>query len=775
VITERLSISGMSCAACTLHVQRALEAVPGVTQARVNLLNHTADVTTAAGAVPRDHLLTAVEQAGYRASIEGHTAEGHTSAQTKTVSDTLGLRAALALIAGVAAMLLSMPLMSATATTDPLLAFLARRLMPLEPATLQHLPAAPVAWFLAALTLATMIFAAPEIYTAAFRAARHRATNMNTLVALGTLAAFASSLAATAAPRWLAARNIHFDLYYEAAILILAFLLLGRWLEARARHQATASLRGFAQLEAPHARFLAAAADNPPDLLTAPETVLPLDAVEPGDLLRVLPGDRIPVDAVILHGQSSLDESMLTGEPLPITRSPGDPVSAGTLNLDGPLILRATATGAHSTLAQMRRLLDQAQSGRAPLQRLADRASAIFVPSVLALSALTFLAWSLLGNTHGHHAGFGLALTLAIAVLIVACPCAMGLAIPAAIAVAIGRAAQLGLLIKGPEAIERLASITTVALDKTGTLTSGKPHVLAFHRTPTATFDDPTLLAWLYAVERNSTHPLAAALTAFSGPSGIAATSDIAATAIQTLPGIGLRATVDGHTLTIGNNTLLATPPAPTTDTPVHILVDGVHQATLLLTDTLRPEASAAISTLHSLRLTTTLLTGDTLAAAAPIARAAGITGIHAHLLPAQKLEAIRQLQSAHKKVAMVGDGINDAAALAQSDAGLAMAHGADLAREAGDVLLLRPDLRLIPSAIVTARRTLRIMRQNLFWALAYNALALPIAAGVLYPHFHILLSPVLASAAMALSSVSVLLNSLRLRRLCYQPSPVIT
>jgi Cu+-exporting ATPase len=777
-----LRVSGMTCAACQIHVQHALESVPGVASASVNLMAHTAQVT-AASIVDPDALLTAIHNSGYEASFPSSDPVDAAHRATMDMEGPhLGQRALITLIAGAIAMALSMDRSGAMA-----------------------LPSQPVHWFLAAVSLAVMVFAAPEIYTAAFRAALHRATNMNTLVALGTLAAFAASFAATVDPSYFIRRGLAANVYYEAVILILAFLLVGRWLEARARHRATAALRGFTQLESADARLLTPPPNWPtpvpilergpqqagttpknttPNYSTLPETLLPLAAINPNDLIRVLPGDRIPLDGLILHGQSSVDESMLTGEPLPVTRQPGDTVHGGTLNLDGPLILRATAVGAASTIAQMQRLLTQAQSSRAPMQRLADRASAIFVPTVLGLAALTFAVWAIAGNTAGHHEGFSRALSIAIAVLIIACPCAMGLAVPAAITVSLGRAAQSGLLIKGGEALERLATVNTLALDKTGTLTQGAPIIAAFLLEPNATLPIETLLTAAAAAEAQSTHPLAKAVVAYQKQAALQnesapqqPTPDPIVENLTNLPGTGLTATIrltsgTSHHLALGNATLLGTSTTPTPPenltqaTPLYLLLDGQLQATFYATDELRPNAAAVLADLRTLGLQPILLTGDTLASALPIAHQAGIDRVRARLLPADKLEAIQALQQQGNRVAMVGDGINDAAALAQSDAGLAMAAGSDLAREAGDILLLHPDLALIPLAIRLARRTTRIMRQNLAWAFVYNLLGLPLAAGVFYPHFHILLSPILASAAMALSSVSVLANSLRLRRL---------
>jgi Cu+-exporting ATPase len=420
----------------------------------------------------------------------------------------------------------------------------------------------------------------------------------------------------------------------------------------------------------------------------------------------------------------------------------------------------------------MQRMLAQAQSSRAPMQRLADRASAIFVPTILVLAALAFIAWWIALNTGGRHEGLAQPLAIAIAVLIIACPCAMGLAVPAAITVAIGRAARSGLLIKGGESVERVAVLDTLAFDKTGTLTEGKPHIVHFETVENPGLPLEQLLALAAAVERPSTHPLAEAVVRFvtkhHAQEAARGISDV-----EVIPGTGVRAHAEGREILLGNASLL---PAGELDpalvactelshtTPVYMLVDGRPQAVFFATDHLRPEAATTIRDLHKLGIRSLMLTGDTQLSAEAIAHEVGIDEVRASLLPGAKLDAIRELQSQHHRVGMAGDGINDAASLARSDAGFAMAAGTDLAREAGDVLLLHSDLALIPEAVRLSRRTVRVMQQNLGWALLYNVIGIPIAAGALYPRFHILLSPVLASVAMAFSSVSVLANSLRLR-----------
>jgi P-type Cu+ transporter len=617
---------------------------------------------------------------------------------------------------------------------------------------LYALPANPLRWFLLISTGTILVWAGRGIYSSAWKSLLRGTTNMNTLVSLGTGVAFAWSAYATLLPA--PGRQLYFD----AVLLIIGFLLLGKALEARAKQRALSALDALSRVRPVTARRVKNGA----------QTIVPLDEIGPGDLVLVLPGERIPVDASIVEGRTSVDESMLTGEPTPQPRQVGDRVLAGSLNYDGAVTVRAESTGEATVLAQIQRMVEQAQGSRAPMERLADRASAIFVPVVLGLSLVTFFGWLIAGSP------LAFAIANTVAVLVVACPCAMGLAVPAALTVAVGRGAQLGILFKGGEALERLAHLDVIVLDKTGTLTVGRPVLAATH--PLGGFAEIDLLRIAAAAEERSNHPLAHAIVDKARAEGLTWRG---AEDEQVLPGRGLSATIEGRRCLLGNEALfqeflIALPTGVAAADPgvtrIWMALDQVVAGYFDARDELHPDSVAAVQGLQNLssgqgKMRVIMLTGDSAAAAAPIAAQAGVTEVEAGLDPAGKLARIRGLQKEGLRVAMVGDGINDAGALAQADVGIAMGGGADLAQEAGDVIVLRAQPASIPAAINLGRSTLRIMRENLVWAAAYNVLGIPLAAGLLYPAFHILLSPWLAAAAMALSSVCVLGNSLRLRR----------
>jgi Cu+-exporting ATPase len=570
---------------------------------------------------------------------------------------------------------------------------------------------------------------------------------MNTLVSLGTGAAFLYSAYATFLPGH--GRQVYFD----AVLFILGFLLLGKVLEARAKQKALDALHSLD-------RFRPSTARRYEDGF---EAVVPLGEIVIGDQVKVLPGERFPVDAEIVDGRTTVDESMMTGESTPVVRERGDRVLAGTLNYDGAVICRAQSLGEETVLAQITRMVEQAQSSRAPMEQLADRASSVFVPTVLGLATLTFGIWAVATQS------LESALACAVAVLVIACPCAMGLAIPAAITVAVGRGAQLGLLFKGAETIERLSEVDTVVLDKTGTLTEGRP-ALASIQTMVG-YEENALLRLAAATEEQSNHPLAHAIVEAARSRGL---SWRPARDVQILPGRGVTATVEDYHCMVGNEALFRDlfsrtpnnfPPMKPGLTRLFLSLNSQPAGCFDVRDTLRADAAETVSSLRAAGLRVIMLTGDSAAASAPIANQAGVDEVEAGLEPGDKLARIQALQHEGLRVAMVGDGINDAAALAQADVGLAMGSGTDLTQEAGDVILLRAQPSSIVAARELARATLHIMRENLAWAAAYNVIGIPIAAGLLYPTFHILLSPWIAAAAMALSSVSVLMNSLRLRR----------
>jgi len=771
-----LPVSGMTCAACQARVQRALARTPGVTDASVNLMMANATVEFDPTAVSPEALVETVRRTGYEAELPtaARTAfeeqEARDLAQAEEFRE-LRRKALLSGAAGVVAMVVSMPLMSMpgagaagdphAGVADPVMRWAARVLDPaLHRALpwLYDLPRAAIAWSLLVVTVAVMGWAGRHFYVRAWSAFRHHSADMNTLVAVGTGAAFLYSLLATLAPGFFLARGVAPDVYYEAVIIIIALLLAGNALEARAKRSTSAALRKLIDLRPKTARVVR----------DGVEADLPVEQVVRGDVVVVRPGERLPVDGRVLKGESAVDESMLTGESLPVAKRAGSPVIGGTINRTGSFRYEATTLGADSVLARIVRLMRDAQGSRAPIQHLADRISAIFVPVVLSLAVVTFVVWYVAADAAPAVRAFA----AAVAVLIIACPCAMGLAVPTAVMVATGRGAELGVLIKGGEALQRAGDVTSVVLDKTGTITEGRPAVVAIDVVDGV--DEDALLRLAASLESASEHPLADAIVRQARERGLAIS---AVRGFESVTGRGVAGAIDDHAVLVGNAALLrerGIDPAPLLDaadrqaarafTPVLVALDGRPAGVLGIADPIKPDAPAAVARLHALGLGVHMLTGDDRRTAEAIAERAGIDEVVAEVLPEGKVNEVRRLQRAGRIVAMVGDGINDAPALAQADVGMAIGTGTDIAAEAGDVVLMRGDLEAAVHAIALSRRTMRTMRQNLFWAFIYNVVGIPIAAGVLYPWFGVQLSPILASAAMAFSSVSVVGNSLRLR-----------
>ena len=755
----QLPVSGMTCAACQARVQRALAQEPGVNDASVNLMTGVAAVTYDPARITLERLVDAVRETGYGAELPSTDGDASRQAarerQDAAEYRDLRLKAAVSLAIGAGAMLLSMPLMLGAGhdTADPFMRWAMHRLNPavrfVAPWLFDINPAA-LAYALFAVTLFVMLWAGRQFYLRAWAAARHRGADMNTLIAVGTLAAFSYSAVATFAPVVFTAHGIAADVYYEAVDIIIALILAGRTLEARAKRQTSAALRALAALQPAIARLV----------LDDREVDRAVGDVKSGDVVLVRPGERIPVDGEVLHGSSTVDESMLTGEPLPVVKKPGDRVVGGTVNRTGALTFGATTVGADSVLAQIVRLMKEAQASRAPIQELADRISSIFVPSVIALSATTVAVWLIVGRYAGVPAPAVRAFAAGIAVLIIACPCAMGLAVPTAVMVASGRGARLGVLIKGGEAMQRAAEVDTVVFDKTGTVTEGRPEVVAFTN---VAGDEQQTLDLVASVEGLSEHPLGEAIVTFARGRGA---NPSLVDAFDSITGMGVKGIVRGHSILVGSARLLDREGVRVNshDTSVFVSIDGTLAASMTVADPVKAGASAALATLKSRGLDLVLVTGDASRTAERIAQEVGIARVVSGVLPEGKVDEVRRLQRDGHVVAMVGDGINDAPALAQADVGMALGTGTDIAVEAADVTLMRGELEAVDRAIALARRTLQVIKQNLFWAFIYNVVGIPVAAGVLYPAFGVLLSPVLASAAMAFSSVTVVTNSLRLR-----------
>ena len=742
-----IPVTGMTCAACQSRIQRTLNKTPGVHDASVNLMMGSATVSYDPSVVQPEALVDTIRGTGYgaelpvpdRSAFEEQAARDE--AQTAEFAE-LRLKAIVSGIAGGIAMLVPMVGMSSG-------------------------PMALRGFILLALTVAVMGWAGRHFYTRAWAAFRHHSADMNTLIAVGTGAAFIYSLIATTAPGFFTSRGLAPDVYYEAVIIIIALILTGNAFEARAKKETSSALRALANLQPKTARVVRSSPEGEREL------DVPIDDVRANETVIVRPGERLPVDGEVLSGDSAVDESMLTGESMPVEKHAGARVIGGTINRTGALRYRATTLGADSTLAQVVRLMRDAQGSRAPIQGLADKVSGIFVPVVISLAITTFVVWFVVGDIHGVTAPAVHGFAAAVAVLIIACPCAMGLAVPTAVMVATGKGAELGILIKGGAVLQELGTITTVALDKTGTVTAGRPTVTDVVVTHGSSVTDDEMLALVASLETMSEHPLAEGIVQYARDRGAVLLSP---EGFQSISGQGATGKVKGRALIVGNEAIMtqhaidvsalrarADSLAGDARTPMYVAIDGVLAGLIAVADPIKDTSREAIVRLHAMGLEVVMLTGDNQRTADAIAREAGIDRVVAGVLPAGKVDEIKRLQGEGKVVAMVGDGVNDAAAMAQG-IGIAMGTGTDIAIEAADVVLMRGDLRSVPQAIMLSRRTMATMKQNLFWAFIYNVIGIPIAAGVLYPAFGLLLSPILASAAMAFSSVSVVTNSLRLR-----------
>ncbi|MBB1492881.1 MULTISPECIES: heavy metal translocating P-type ATPase [unclassified Paracoccus (in: a-proteobacteria)] len=733
--STRLSVEGMTCASCTGRVERALTALPGVTGAVANLATRSVTVTHAPSVTPAA-LAGAVTRAGYAATTpEG----GAASARPAQEDETEGLRRRVILSA-----ILTLPLF---------IVEMGGHLFPPFHGWLMGVVDMGLLWrveFL--LTLAILAGPGRVFFAKGIPALLRGAPEMNSLVALGAGAAFLYSAAATFIPQVLPPDGWH--VYYESAAVIVTLILLGRWLEARARGRAGQAIRRLVELAPSTARVLREGA----------VAEIPVAELVPGDFVQLLPGERVAVDGEITEGQGAIDESMLTGEPLPVTKTPGDPVTGGTVNGASALTYRVTAVGADTALARIVRMVEDAQAAKLPVQGMVDRVTRVFVPVVIGLAILTFAVWMLVG------AGLTNALVSAISVLIIACPCAMGLAVPVSIMVGTGRGAELGILFRRGDALQRLADARIVGFDKTGTLTEGRPALVALE---TRGMDEAEALRLAAGAEARSEHPLAAAVLTAARERGI---EPPAASSVSANAGRGLQATVEGRAVLIGNRRALeeagiAPDPAliaraeglsAEAATPVHLAVDGTHVAVMGMADPIRETSAPAVAALHDLGIETWMISGDVQAAAEAVGRKIGIDRVTGGVLPEGKLDAIHGMG---KGSVFVGDGINDAPALAAAETGIAIGSGTDVAIEAAEVVLASGDPAGVAKAIRLSRAVMRNIRQNLFWAFAYNVALIPVAMGVLVPFGGPRLSPMLGAAAMALSSVFVVTNALRLRR----------
>nr|WP_192871364.1 heavy metal translocating P-type ATPase [Advenella sp. S44] len=738
-----LSVAGMSCASCVRHVEKALAAVPGVQAASVNLATERAQVRVPLG-MDGALLTQALEHAGYEGQIVRNPQQSSATQGERRQQERTSLKRDLLL-----AVILALPVF---------ILEMGAHVFPAFHQFIAQTIGTQSSWYIQFI-LTSAVLAGPgrRFFVKGMPALLRLAPDMNSLVAVGTSAAYLYSVVATFVPAWLPEGTV--NVYFEAAAVIVALVLLGRYLEARAKGNTSEAIRRLAGLRAKTARVRRG------DSISE----IPIEHVIVGDVIELRPGERIPVDGQVTAGSSFVDESMISGEPMPVEKMPGASVVAGTVNQNGALSLRATGVGADTVLSQIIRMVEQAQGAKLPIQAVVDRITMWFVPAVLSVALITFVIWLMFGP----QPALGFALVNAVAVLIIACPCAMGLATPTSIMVGTGRAAQLGILFRQGQALQTLMDVRVVAVDKTGTLTRGYPELSDL--TLAEGFERNEVLALVAAAESRSEHPIARAIVAAAEKQELLLAP---VEKFESLTGLGLRAQVAARQILIGSDRLMqqhnldpaafasvADKLADEGKTPLYVAIDGRLAAIVTVADSLRDTTGQAIAALHKQGLKVVMVSGDNKRTAQAIARQLNIDDVVAQVMPDAKANTVRRLQKTHGPVAFVGDGINDAPALAVADVGIAIGSGTDIAMESADVVLMSGDLTHVSQAIAMSRATMRNIRQNLFWAFAYNAALIPVAAGVLYPYNGVLMSPIFAAGAMALSSVFVVTNALRLRR----------